>query len=161
MSRTIVGILLATLMAIYPLYFNTTLLTKPENAPLPREERQGYFEDWTAGQGLKEIADYLKTEAAKGPIVIGTNGGFGTLPDGLYIYLDKTPNISLTGGKVDLVQKLSQEADKHPTFFVSSKSQLGIPPKELELIKWYPKAMFPGKEQDQMMLFKVHVSKPL
>ena len=45
------------------LYFNILLLKDPLKAPLPREERRGYLEDWTAGYGLKEIAQFLSQKA--------------------------------------------------------------------------------------------------
>ncbi|MEK7526141.1 MAG: glycosyltransferase family 39 protein [Patescibacteria group bacterium] len=80
--------------------FDYLLLTDPHKAPLPRSERSGYLEEWTSGIGIKEVADYIKNEHSKNPnekIVIGTEGYFGTLPDGLQIYLQNVPNVTVIG----------------------------------------------------------------
>lgn len=74
---------------------NYYLLTNPEKAKLPIGERAGYLEEWTAGQGIKEISEYIKSEFNKDTtkeIVVGTEGYFGTLPDGLQIYLNNLPS---------------------------------------------------------------------
>ncbi len=82
------------------LVYNHKLLTKPESANLPRSERSGYLEEWTAGTGIYEAADFIKSEHLKNPdkkIVVGTEGYFGTLPDGLQIYLESVPNVTVIG----------------------------------------------------------------
>ncbi|OGE32063.1 hypothetical protein A2631_03010 [Candidatus Daviesbacteria bacterium RIFCSPHIGHO2_01_FULL_44_29] len=138
------------------LIFIQAILTDPEKAALPREERQGYLEDWTAGYGLREIADYLKSEAIKTPIVVGTEGTFGTLPDGLWIYLDKTPNIFMKPGGSTISAELRATAKEHPTFFVANRSRIQKDPAGTELLLEFPKAEWAGK-RDAMLLFKVEV----
>lgn len=76
------------------------LLTDPERARLPRSERSGYLEEWTAGTGIKESADIIRAEHEKEPavpIVVGTEGYFGTLPDALQAYLERVPNVTVIG----------------------------------------------------------------
>lgn len=70
------------------------MLTDPAKANLPRSERSGYLEEWTAGQGIKEVADFF---AGRGHAVVGTEGFFGTLPDGLQMYLNDRPQITAIG----------------------------------------------------------------
>lgn len=156
---------LVVLILISPLalYFNFKLITDPANAPLPKEERMGYLEDWTAGYGLKDIAQFLINEAKNGSIVVGTEGSFGTLPDGLQIYLDRhshsappTNQISVIGGPGEVSLQLRQAALKHPTFFVANRSRFSEFVAGLVLLKEYPKAS--GgiiKPTDSILLFKV------
>ncbi len=137
------------------MWFNRKLWFAPETANLPHESRRGYFEDWTAGTGLEDIANYLKAEAKVKKIVVGTGGAFGTLPDGLYIYLDKVPNISIVPGKATISGELRNAALNNETFFVVSKSQYGQKDSGLELIKEYPKAVGYEIPQDFMLLYRV------
>jgi len=67
--------------------FDIKLLSDPTKAIWPLDERKGYLEDWTSGWGIKETADYLINSETQAHIVIGTEGYFGTLPDGLQMYL--------------------------------------------------------------------------
>lgn len=79
---------------------NYHLLTNPEKATLPQSERSGYLEEWTAGTGIREVAEFIKREYQKEPntkIVVGTEGYFGALPDGLQMYLAPYPQIIVIG----------------------------------------------------------------
>ncbi|MFA5932947.1 MAG: glycosyltransferase family 39 protein [Microgenomates group bacterium] len=154
---------LAILVFILPmaLMFNFTLLTDPAKADLPREERIGYFEDWTAGYGFPQIADFLIQQAQNGLVVVGTEGNFGTLPDGLTIYLDKyfhtqgVNKIVVLGGKGTITDVLRDSAKRGPTYFIANRSRVTQNPPNTELIKEYPKANFPGAFKDSILVFKV------
>lgn len=134
----LVPLIFFLLLILPALYFDYQLLTNPPPKSLPLEERRGYFEQWTAGYGLKEIAKYLVEQKSKGRVVVGTEGFFGTLPDGLFIYLDKA-GISVLGSHATISAQLKESASEHQTFFVGNKDSLkhigGI-----EVIKEYPKA---------------------
>lgn len=132
-------ILAAAALIILPLNFDYQILTAPEKANLPANERRGYLEDWTAGYHLKEIANFLITQRASGPVVLGTEGFFGTLPDGLYIYLDKA-DISVVGGSATISGQLRASAKQHKTFFVANKNRVGENLPGGILIMEYPKA---------------------
>lgn len=147
-------VLLVFLM-ILPLHFDYLLLTDPASAPLPKEERRGYLEDWTAGYGFPEIASFLIDQKKNGPVVVGTEGNFGTLPDGLLIYLDKE-NIAVLGGKATISAELKEAAKKHQTFFVGNSSRVGSVVEGAQFIKAYPKALpLDGGPVDQIVLYKV------
>ena len=95
---TIHGLL--AFFVIQSIIFDYYLLTNPEKANLPRGERSGYLEEWTAGQGIKEVSLYIRKEELKDKgkqIVVGTEGYFGTLPDGLQLYLNDLPNVIVIG----------------------------------------------------------------
>lgn len=152
----------AVLAAFSPiaLYFNFLILTDPAKAVLPAGERSGYLEAWTAGYGFPEIAQYLINESKKGMVVVGTEGSFGTLPDGLQIYLDKhshTPGnqVIVIGGTATVSAQIWESAQKHPTFFVANKSRFSKFTEGLELIKEYPKAKSHKLTQDAILFFRV------
>ena len=148
-------LILTVLLLISPLYFNYLLVTNPEQAPLPRGERRGYLEDWTAGYGFSQIAEFLLERKKEGMVVVGTEGYFGTLPDGLQIYLDKAA-IPIIGGSASVSAQLKEAASANQTFYIANKNRL---PKHLDgvkLIKEYPKAKpLDGKPQDAIVVYKV------
>ncbi len=133
----------------------------PAKANLPREERIGYLEDWTAGYGFPEIADFLIRETQKGTVIVETEGSFGTLPDGLTIYLDKyfhtaTANkIVVLGGKAIISDILRDAASSGSAYYVANRSRVRQNPGNTELIKEYPKASSLGAFQDAILVFKV------
>lgn len=148
---------LAILLLIWPVYFTYKLTTDIENTPLAKNERRGYLEDWTAGYGFKEIASYIEEESKKGLVIIGTEGSFGTLPDGLQIYFDKNRNVVFKPGKSSIPDELFAEASKSATFFVANSSRFISVPPNVELIQKYPKAMpLDSKfKQDSILFFKI------
>jgi len=155
------SLIITSLIAILPVLTVWQLLTRPDQVNLPRSERSGYFEAWTAGYGFPEIAQFLISEAKKGTIIVGTEGTFGTLPDGLQIYLDQYFHLSPKGQEIVIMPdqatvsaRLRKEALKYPTYFVSNKSRFWGGD-NLQLIKEFPKAVAPGGDQDKILLFKV------
>lgn len=134
------------------LFFDYRLVTNPDKANLPSSERSGYLEEWTAGTGIKETADYIKNEHLNNPsekIVVGTEGYFGTLPDGLQIYLNNYPEITVIGTGLDfrdIPQSLKDSFNfGNKTYLVINGSRLAIKPdqfasKGLRLVSSYKKA---------------------
>lgn len=149
------GIGISCLLLTPALVSDIQIVYKPESAVLPQETRRGYLEDWTAGYGLKEIANFLIEESKTKHIVVGTEGYFGTLPDGLYIYLDKEKNISVVGGGPLVSPQLIESTRKHPTYFVANKSRVAENTPGLELLKSYPKITGSNLPQDAILLFRV------
>jgi len=144
------GYLLISLFIYQSLVFNYYLLTNPEKTNLSRGERSGYLEEWTAGQGIKEIADYLKNQSSitnNQQVVVGTEGYFGTLPDGLQIYVNSHPNIVVIGVGViisETPQSLSEAVSAgNKTYLVVNKSRFRADYEELgyKLIARYPKGL--------------------
>jgi 4-amino-4-deoxy-L-arabinose transferase-like glycosyltransferase len=157
---------------IQAIYTDFLYLTNVEAAPLPQGERSGYLEEWTAGTGIKESADYIRGVYRSNldeKIVVGTEGYFGTLPDGLQIYLNDIPQITVIGVGIDLKtlpNSLKESADAgNDTYLVINASRLVGKPDDmgLKLIHIYPKAFRkPGTKQynllgprDNLYLFKV------
>jgi len=140
--------------------FEYQLMTNPESAPIPAKEKDGYLEEWSAGYGIKEIASYLKDQGSKGQsITVVTEGtqGYGTLPDGLEIYLRDEKNIAVEGINWALIKKvpdnLIQDAKVHPAYLVVNVDRLlDSKNPHLQLIASYPKAN--GKEP--LLFYKVN-----
>lgn len=144
--------------------FDYDLVTNPDNANLPRSERSGYLEDWTAGTGIKEVADLLKEQAAKKPdqrIVVGTEGFFGTLPDGLEIYVNDNPNITVIGVGIliDSVHQSLIDSKKsgNPTYLVVNNTRFSADANKvgLKLLAAYPKAVQPNGSREALLFFEV------
>lgn len=133
---------------LWPVILSAVIVNTPEKANLPFDMRSGYLEDWTAGWDQKEIAAYLIEKAQAGQkIIVGTDGFFGTLPDGLVIYTQGQPGITVIGGSpaiTSLPDSLTDSLkDKANTvYLVANKSRVKLPPAELsrlELIAEYDK----------------------
>ena len=148
-----VSITILLLFFFLAMKFNYSLLTNIEEANLPRSERSGYLEEWTAGYGIKEAADFVRSEYQKEPnkkIVVGTEGFFGTLPDGLQIFLNDLPEVTIIGIGIDINQipqsLVESKKAGNKTYLVINSSRFEIKkPGEfgLELIAAYPKAFRP------------------
>lgn len=151
-------IVVLLIVIVWPAYFNFYLLTDPQKAPLPKDERMGYFEEWTAGYGLKEIAKYLDDRSANEDVVVATEGSFGTLPEGLQIYLDKNRRVAFIPGGASVSAGIRVAALEHPAYFVANKSRYFKFQENLKLLMEFPKAISPAGTQDAMLLFEV---KPL
>lgn len=143
--------LLLILFVVNALLIDALLVFRIDQAPLPESERTGYLEEWTAGYGIKQVAEYLKAEqqnlAEDQKIVVGTEGYFGTLPDGLEMYLNNYPKITVIGIGLDIkslpTQLSESKASGNTTYMVINSSRLvGDPNKMgLKLVASFPKPL--------------------
>jgi hypothetical protein len=149
------------------LRYNWWLLTNPEKAPLPRNLRNGHLEEWTAGQGIKESAGFLKERAKNNKVFVGTEGFFGTLPDGLQVYLEGTPNIRVIGvgwPVSEVSGSLINSLVDNEVYLLVNQSRLNLVPQNngLILVKEYVKAAWPdgsprgeAGHRDKLLLFQL------
>ena len=147
------------------LFINYKVLTSPVQAPLPREERAGYLEEWTAGTGIREIAQYVKVQKAQNPnqkVLVGTEGFFGTLPDGLQIYLSDIPGIVVKGVGITITGVDKSLADAKVAgdrvFLVVNSTRFKIEQPEkagLRLVSSYPKAPRADGTQESLLLLEL------
>lgn len=135
---------------VHAFWIDRLLLTDPMRVPLPRRERSGYLEEWTSGIGIKQVADFISAQHVLNPnkkIVVGTEGFFGTLPDGLQIYLQGVPNIVVIGTGLafnEIPQSLMESKEAgNITYFLVNNSRLAIDPAKLNLtlLFEYPKGL--------------------
>lgn len=149
--------IIIALITVLPmaLKFDYQLIFNSPPADLPKEERIGYFENWTAGYGFKNIAKYLIEQKKYGDVVVGTSGFFGTLPDGLQIYLDKA-QIAIIGSTSTISAEVRNAAKDHLTYFVGNKKELDGRVKNVKLIFEFPKAIpKDGNSPDATVLYQV------
>lgn len=149
---------------LIPIFLSVWQIYNPITVPLPREMKYGYLEEWTAGWGQKEIGLYLKELASKGVhAVVGTEGFFGSLPDGLQIYTQNLPNITVIGSPwpVENVPSSLTNSLKDPqneVYLVANKSRFLLNPIELakvEFVKNYPKPYRPDGTREELLLYKL------
>ncbi len=148
-------ILMLVVVLPLPLYINYLLLTSPDKAPLPKEERRGYFEEWTAGYGFPDIAKYLIEKNKDQKVIVWTEGFFGTLPDGLYIYMDKS-NIPIVGSSATISTEMRNAAKNNLIYFVGNKSSIKGNIEGVQPVKEYPKAAIDSSVlQDATVLYQI------
>jgi 4-amino-4-deoxy-L-arabinose transferase-like glycosyltransferase len=160
-----ISLFLIFIFVIQALLFDKSLVSNPEAANLPFSERSGYLEEWSAGQGVKEAADYIKNQYATNPskqIVVGTEGYFGTLPDGLQIYLNSNPKIIIVGTGLNFSDVPSQLKAAYKngdaTYFVVNSDRIQVKQNDyerlgLKLITSYPKAIRREHESHEYVQF--------
>lgn len=160
----ILAVLMLIFFAAHSFFINFQLLTNPQSARLPRSERSGYLEEWTSGYGIREVSEYLKRRYSQNKdkrIVVGTEGYFGTLPDGLQMYLNETLEITVIGVGLpikDVPKQLKDSfADGNETYLVVNSSRfLGNPELlGLKLISAFPKAIRPDGTRELLLFFEV------
>lgn len=155
---------------------SNTLITSIDAANLPRSERSGYLEEWTAGGGIKEASMVIREMYYNNPdqkIVVGTEGYFGTLPDGMQMYLNDIPDITVIGVGVIIeevpVQLIESVNAGNTTYLVINSSRLKINETDFEknglsVVQSWQKPDRPNTEReyaqygphDKLYLLEVH-----
>ena len=152
------------IFVIHSLLIDFKLLINPQSANLPRSERSGYLEEWTSGYGIKEVSEYLKNEYKNDPagkIVVGTEGYFGTLPDGLQIYLNDIYDITVIGigQPIKEVPRSLEESKKagNKTYLVVNSTRLLLDLEALgaKPIAKFPKAKKPDGEVESLLFYQL------
>jgi len=157
--KKIFSLIFIILIAVYWLKFDYLLLTNPVLTPLDNWEKGQYFYEWSAGYGLKEITDYLNNIPEDQSVLVATEGSFGTLPDGLQIFFNTSPNIHIQGigfpeEKITPVMEKAL-SDNRQVYLVFNQGRLGnYNPKRLKLIAEYPRPKN-EKPQEKLLFFKV------
>lgn len=83
----------AALILIHSVIFGVPLYTNPGLTPFVPEDTGQYLTEWSAGYGIPEVRDFINAKAQEAKVVVATEGYFGTLPDGLLMYFDRSPLI--------------------------------------------------------------------
>lgn len=92
--------ILKVIVFMFIFYLNINFIINisinPFNQKLASSET-GYLEDWTSGWGIKEASDYFKERSLEKNVIVGTEGSFGTLPNGVQIYTNKVKQLTIIG----------------------------------------------------------------
>jgi len=117
----------------------------------------GYLSDWTSGWGIKESADFLKQRSQVANVIVGTEGAFGTLPNGLQIYCNKVPQLTIIGQGLGFTETPSDliDAKNHgdEVYLLINKSRLKINSNQLNQLKLIKS--FNKPDNDQLLLYKI------
>jgi 4-amino-4-deoxy-L-arabinose transferase-like glycosyltransferase len=119
-------------IAIQSLYFIGPLYTDISRIPLAPEDIHQYLTSWSAGFGNLEVRDYLNQVSQSEKVVVATEGYFGTLPDGLLMYFDKSPqivNLEIFGMGYPLAaipDEIVQKAQDHPLYLVFNQDRINM-----------------------------------
>jgi len=80
---------------LWPMKDMATQATNWWDQTLTARDRYQYITGWTAGYGTRKAITDLRGWATAGPLVVITDGGWGTPADALWVYLSHSPNVSL------------------------------------------------------------------
>jgi len=154
-----VSFLAAAWVLISCLWYLNFYYNDPAKMPMPQQMAHGYFQEWTAGDGIKEIAALLKVQAGSHQVLVGTEGFFGTLPDGLQMYTDQTPHLTIIGVGQPIVlipQSLTNSLVDNDVYLVVNRSRNQLPESELvkmELLQEYVKSPRPDGTREALQFY--------
>jgi hypothetical protein len=156
--------LISLISLIFPISLSLWQIISPVTSLLPKETKYGYFQEWTAGWGQKEVGDYLINLGKDGQrIIVVTEGFFGSLPDGLQIYTQRYPNITVIGSPWpvrEIPESLinSLKDPKNIMFLVLNKSRNELKPSDLQRLKFivsYDKTQRPDGTVEALQLYQL------
>jgi len=147
---------LVILLQIPSLIFICQISTKPESVALPPTEI-GYIQDWTSGWGIKSVSEHLIDRSKSANVIVGTEGYFGTLPDGLQIYTNQVPRLTVFGVGLDFTTIPEKLIDAHQygdeVYLLINQSRNKLLPQELEKLKIIQKHSKPAG--DNLILYQL------
>lgn len=155
--KTNLGRLLFVLVLLIPnIIWIQKISLNPFDVKLTSTET-GYLSGWTSGWGIKSASELLISESKKSNVIVGTEGSFGTLPDGLQIYTEKVPHLTVIGYGLGFTQipepLINAKKYGDTVYLLINQSRLALSSKSLDsltLIKVYPKP-----EGDNLLLYQL------
>ncbi len=138
-------IIILVLVLSLNIFWLYRISTNPYPVKLPSTE-SGYLQGWTSGWGIKSASEYLVSRSLQANVIVGTEGYFGTLPDGLQIYTDSLPRLTVFGVGIDLSEIPSKLVDARnhgdEVYMLINQSRIKLNLNEQEkviLVQSYPK----------------------
>jgi len=129
---------------------------KPFSAKLPPTET-GYLKDWTSGWGIQKAATYLRQRAQVVNVIVGTEGSFGTLPNGLQIYTEKVHQLTVIGTGLGYPKISEQLIDARnygdEVYLLVNQFRLVLSPPEYDLLEVIQK--YPKPDGDNLILYRL------
>lgn len=129
----------------------------PQNLKLPSTET-GYISGWTSGWGIKEVSKYLINQSKSANVIVGTEGAFGTLPDGLQIYTNNIPHLTVFGVGIDITEIPAKLIDAKnfgdEVYLLFNASRLKLTSMEQE--KLILISRFTKPEDDSLLLYRLN-----
>jgi len=155
-KNNISRIIFVLILLIPNLFWLKKISTDPFHIQLLSTEA-GYLSDWTSGWGIKNCADYLKERSKVANVIVGTEGSFGTLPDGLQIYTDGTKQLTIIGlglgftSVPDNLNNAKKFGDE--VYIIANQSRLKLNSLEMDKVKIIQKYSKP--DNDYLLLIQI------
>ncbi len=155
--KTNLGRLIFVLILLIPnLIWIKKISTDPFNINLSSTET-GYISGWTSGWGIKSASEFLISESQKANVIVGTEGSFGTLPDGLQIYTERVPHLTVIGcglGFTQIPEPLTNARNYGDTvYLLINQSRLSLSSKSLDNLDLINKYHKP--DGDYLLLYQL------
>ncbi|MBP7774195.1 glycosyltransferase family 39 protein [Candidatus Woesebacteria bacterium] len=80
-------LIVVTQFSVVSFEFMTRSLLAPDTIPFVAADRTQYLTEWSSGHGILETVRYIESQAQTKRVAVATEGYFGTLPDGILLYL--------------------------------------------------------------------------
>lgn len=140
-------------------YFDYFLIFKPLKTPFVLMDREQHLTDWSSGIGIREIAQYFKKMPNKNKIWVYTEGFFGTLPDGLAIFLNNY-GIGVDGVGVPVLgipEKAFKKIEEgNEVYLVANSTRVNLNDPRVKIIKEFPKPAKKDGTIEKLILFKIN-----
>lgn len=150
-------IIIFTLCLIPNLFWLYQISFYPSKLSLTSTET-GYLSGWTSGWGIKDASDYLIKRSKVANVIVGTEGYFGTLPDGLQIYTDSLKQLTVFGVGIDINQIPEKliDARNHgdEVYLLFNRSRLRLTPTDLGRLTLI--ASYPKPDKDSLILYRLN-----
>lgn len=114
LSLTLVAFLVLATSFGMSLRYIVASYTDPESVPYVSADQGQYLTEWSSGHGIKESAELLLSEKQNATLAVATEGFFGSLPDGIlmYLYLKDVTGLRVEG--------IGQPVEKIPDSFITT-----------------------------------------
>ncbi|MBI2465018.1 glycosyltransferase family 39 protein [Candidatus Shapirobacteria bacterium] len=146
-----------TVLCTPGLMFIWNMSTNPFIVKLYSTE-SGYVSSWTSGWGIQEASTYLISRSHSANVIVGTEGYFGTLPDGLQIYTNQIPQLTVFGVGLDLtsVPEKLIDARNHgdEVYMLFNRSRLKLTPSDSSLLTKV--SSYSKPDGDELLLLKLN-----
>jgi 4-amino-4-deoxy-L-arabinose transferase-like glycosyltransferase len=142
-AKTKHRLLMLAVLSILPLRFMYQAYFTPLTMPLIKADWD-YVSGWAAGNGVKEISDYLvkRARTVGTDLDVYTEGTFGLLPHGVELYTsERTKKLRITGiypvmDIPPLAVKQKSEENKETYFIINNTQVKSLPPNSEEIMSF-------------------------
>jgi len=110
----LIAIFIKSLNFILPSYFN------PDQIPFTEADRVQYLEEWSSGHGILETTQLMLEKSQNQHLAVATEGYFGTLPDGILMYLHRRNVNNL------MIEGIGQPISSIPDDFVENAKNYNL-----------------------------------
>jgi 4-amino-4-deoxy-L-arabinose transferase-like glycosyltransferase len=119
-TKTLTSLVMAVLVTNIIGSSSTFILSSwfnPNQTPFVSSDKTQYLYEWSSGHGIKPAVQFIQEAAQTQKIAVATEGTFGTLPDGILLYLHRQDLQNI------YVEGIGQPVTGIPQFFSNRAKQ--------------------------------------